>query len=187
MMEDPEFFAPLPTPDITQEPALDLPPDTAPQPGPASTDAPDPEPVPTPVQVVSVDELIDRLTQGGDQAAEPGADDASADTAALDGVGDVVGDVVTDVPTEPDPSLEILHQLISKVSDLLIDMGDIADSTKDIQERMEIVEQTLDHPALTTSFQDYTVTEALLLLLLLAAFLSACARMLKGGLSWLRS
>ena len=52
---------------------------------------------------------------------------------------------------------------------------------------MELVAQTLDHPALTTSFADYTVTEALLLLLLLCAFISACARMLRGGFSWLRS
>lgn len=39
----------------------------------------------------------------------------------------------------------------------------------------------------TTSFADYTVTEALLLFLLLAAFIAACARMLRGGLLWLRS
>ena len=42
-------------------------------------------------------------------------------------------------------------------------------------------------PVLTTSFQDYTVMEGLLLLLLLAAFLAACAKILKGGFSWLRS
>ena len=47
-------------------------------------------------------------------------------------------------------------------------------------------QQTLDHPALTTSFQDYTVTEGLLLLILLAAFAAACIRILKGGFSWLR-
>ena len=50
----------------------------------------------------------------------------------------------------------------------------------------ETVQQTLDHPALTTSFQDYTVTEGLLLLILLAAFAAACIRILKGGFSWLR-
>ena len=46
-------------------------------------------------------------------------------------------------------------------------------------------QQTLDHPALTTSFQDYTVTEGLLLLILLAAF-AACIKILKGGFQWLR-
>ncbi len=39
---------------------------------------------------------------------------------------------------------------------------------------------------MTTSFRDYTVTEGLLLLLLLSAFIAACARILKGGFSWLR-
>ena len=52
--------------------------------------------------------------------------------------------------------------------------------------RVEAIQQTLDHPALTTSFRDYTVTEGLLLLILLAAFAAACVRILKGGFSWLR-
>lgn len=49
----------------------------------------------------------------------------------------------------------------------------------------ETIQQTLDHPALTTSFQDYTVTEGLLLLILLAAFAAACIKILKGGFQWL--
>ena len=50
----------------------------------------------------------------------------------------------------------------------------------------ETIQQTLDRPALTTSFRDYTVTEGLLLLILLAAFAAACVRILKGGFQWLR-
>ena len=50
----------------------------------------------------------------------------------------------------------------------------------------ETIQQALDHPALTTSFRDYTVTEGLLLLTLLAAFAAACVRILKGGFQWLR-
>ena len=50
----------------------------------------------------------------------------------------------------------------------------------------ETVQQTLDHPVLTTSFQDYTVTEGLLLLIMLAAFAAACIKILKGGFQWLR-
>lgn len=50
----------------------------------------------------------------------------------------------------------------------------------------ETIQQTLDHPALTTSFRDYTVTEGLLLLILLAAFAAACIKILKGGFQWLR-
>ena len=49
-----------------------------------------------------------------------------------------------------------------------------------------IVAQTEPHPAMTTDFADYTVSEALLLLLLLSAFMAACIKMLKGGFAWLR-
>ena len=42
------------------------------------------------------------------------------------------------------------------------------------------------HPAMTTPFVDYTVTEALLLFCLLFAFAAACVRILKGGFPWLR-
>ena len=48
------------------------------------------------------------------------------------------------------------------------------------------IQEVMDHPLMTTSFRDYTVTEGLLLLLLLSAFIAACARILKGGFSWLR-
>ena len=61
-----------------------------------------------------------------------------------------------------------------------------AKDTHEIQLDVARLTDALDHPALTTSFADYTVSEALLLLLLLSAFLSACARMLRGGFSWLR-
>jgi len=53
-------------------------------------------------------------------------------------------------------------------------------------EHAETIQQTLDHPFMTTSFRDYTVTEGLLLLILLAAFAAACVRILKGGFQWLR-
>ena len=71
--------------------------------------------------------------------------------------------------------------------DVVIDLGEIKQDTGKIQENTAAIAETLDHPALTTSFADYTVTEALLLFLFLSAFIAACARILKGGLSWLRS
>lgn len=49
-----------------------------------------------------------------------------------------------------------------------------------------IVAQTEPRPAMTTPFEDYTVSEALLLLLLLSAFMAACIKLLKGGFVWLR-
>lgn len=42
-----------------------------------------------------------------------------------------------------------------------------------------------DRPFWTTSFEDYTVTEGLLLCLLLSAFGAVLWKLLKGGLSWL--
>lgn len=48
------------------------------------------------------------------------------------------------------------------------------------------IQRVVDHPLMTTSFQEYTVTEGLLLLLLLSLFVAACAKMLKEGFSWLR-
>ena len=56
----------------------------------------------------------------------------------------------------------------------------------ELLQQLERLEQTADHPMLATSFQDYTVTEGLLLALLLSVFISACVKMLKGGFAWLR-
>ena len=148
---------------------------TTPEPSPA----PEPEPLPelpppepdpelprepepaNPLTVVSVDELIDRLVQSGQEEAE---ESPPADADELPEEGDQTGDISTEVDTGP---MEI------KGMDKLLTYA-------------ETVQQTLDHPALTTSFQDYTVTEGLLLLILLAAFAAACIRILKGGFSWLR-
>ena len=43
----------------------------------------------------------------------------------------------------------------------------------------------LDRPFLTTDFNDYTVTEGLLLLILVLAVVMICVKMLKGGFYWL--
>ena len=56
--------------------------------------------------------------------------------------------------------------------------------TPETVETMEVTEDT-SRPFLTTSFEDYTVTEGLLLLILLLAFLMFCIKVAKGGFSWL--
>lgn len=147
---------PEPIPDPTPPPVLELPPEEEPA---------------APVEVISVDELLQRLTQEEDTELELPTEEAG----------------IADVPVEPDPGMMLIEQLLSRLIDMGIDLGKIETHTKEIQKEVTVVAQTLDHPALTTSFADYTVTEALLLFLLLAAFLSACARMLRGGLLWLRS
>ena len=147
---------------------------TAPEPSPAPEPAPAPEPSPPPasdpapepsdpVTVVSVDELIDRLVQSTDTGEEDADPDepASENSAEEPGEGDLF---LPEVDTGP---MEI------KGMDKLLTYA-------------ETIQQTLDHPALTTSFRDYTVTEGLLLLILLAAFAAACIKILKGGFQWLR-
>lgn len=51
----------------------------------------------------------------------------------------------------------------------------------------EETSQEVYHPLMTTPFEEYTVTEGLLLLILLLAFLAGMVKVLRGGLSWLLS
>ena len=90
-----------------------------------------------------------------------------------------------------DSIIELLEQLLEKSGGT--DTGRIEEyldkieaDTGKIEERTATIVQTLDHPALTTPFEDYTVSETLLLFLLLSVFINACDRMLKGAFSWLQ-
>ena len=147
-----------------EEEVITTTPEPSPDPAPAPEPVPDPVPEPSePVTVVSVDELIDRLVQSTDPGEEAVDPDEPVPEEPVEEMGE--GDILLpEVETGP---MEI------KGMDKLLTYA-------------ETIQQTLDHPALTTSFQDYTVTEGLLLLILLAAFAAACVRILKGGFSWLR-
>lgn len=46
--------------------------------------------------------------------------------------------------------------------------------------------EVLERPFLTTSFEDYSVTEGLLLLIVLILVIRVFANIIKGGFSWLR-
>jgi len=113
--------------------------------------------------VVSVDELVDRLIQSGDTSSteEPAPEDlASEEPGEEAGESDLP---LAEVDTGP-MEIKGMDQLLKHA---------------------EVIQQTLDHPLMTTSFQDYTVMEGLLLLILLAAFTAACVKILKGGFQWL--
>ena len=100
-----------------------------------------------------------------EQSEELPADDVPVDP----------GDIVA---AELDPGTTAIIEAIKFVRDAVTQVGD------------EVTEMQLSmdsHPMLTTPFENYTVTEGLLLLLLLSVFIAACTRMLRGGLSWLRS
>ena len=148
---------PNPVPDPTPPPVLEVP----------------PEEQPTPIEVITVDELLDRLTPEENTELELPTDGVEAG--------------IEDIPVDPDPVTLILDQVLGKLIDVGIDLGKIEAHTKEIETEVTVVADVVNHPALTTSFAEYTVTEALLLLLLLSAFIAACARMLRGGLLWLRS
>lgn len=155
---------PIPEPVFTPEPEPVLTP--APEPTPAPDPVLEPAPASPPVEVISVDELLERLQGEADESQEtqPPEETLPADP----------GDTVA-VEIGPD-TLATLDGL----SDINQELVLISDQLADIQ-----LHQT--RPVLTTSFEDYTVMEGLLLLLLLLAFAAACAKILKGGLSWLKS
>lgn len=111
------------------------------------------------------------LSPGTTPAMEPGVDELA---------GELVGEPVTG-----DPTIDTGLLLLDLLDALTGDEGMTSD-VDGIQEAVEGIQQALDHPFMTTSFQDYNVTEGLLLLILLSAFVAACAKMLKGGFSWLR-
>lgn len=111
------------------------------------------------------------LSPGTTPAMEPEVDELA---------GEVVGEPVTG-----DPTIDTALLLLDLFDALTGEEGMTSD-VDGIQVAVEGIQQALDHPLMTTSFQDYNVTEGLLLLLLLSAFIAACAKMLKGGFSWLR-
>lgn len=182
---EPVPSAPVPSaPEPTSEPAPTPSPQPIPTPAPEPVSTPSPQPAPAPSQqpvitpdpaldtppvaVISVDELLERL-QG--EQDEPEAT-APTPTPEPDDLGD---DKIVAVEIDPG-TLAVLDRL----SDVKRELVQVSHQLADIQ-----AHQT--RPVLTTSFSDYTVSEGLLLLLLLAAFTAACAKILRGGFSWLRS
>lgn len=122
---------------------------------------PEPVPEPAPVEVISVGELLDRLAgEDSQEPEEPSEEQAEEPVEVID----------------PGPSFQELWDTPIQV----IGMDEA------LRHLRTIVAQTEPHPAMTTDFADYTVSEALLLLLLLSAFMAACIKMLKGGFAWLR-
>lgn len=116
------------------------------------------------MEVVSVDDLLERLTAAIEEEA---ADDEEVAVEE-----EVAAEEETSVEVEPDEV--ILEE----------DTGPSAVDTA--VELLEVIQQqTASHPLLTTDFADYTVTEGLLLLALLMCFVSVCFKMLKEGFSWL--
>lgn len=62
---------------------------------------------------------------------------------------------------------------------------EVAGTDETIRLLETIQTQLTPYPFLTTPFEEYTVTEGLLLLLVLAAFAGCCIKLLRRGFSWL--
>lgn len=68
------------------------------------------------------------------------------------------------------------------VSDTVIDYGPRLDA---LQEGLTAIQAHMSRPLMTTPFEDYTVGEGLVLLLLMFLILQSLVKLIKGGFSWL--
>lgn len=158
--------SPTPAPEPVPTPEPEPVPTPAPEPTPALDPVLEPAPASPPVEVISVDELLERLQGEADEPQE------------------------TQPPEEPppaDPGDTLAVEIDPGTLAVLDSLGDIKRELVQVSDQLAEIQLHQTRPVLTTFFEDYTVMEGLLLLLLLAAFAAVCAKILKGGLSWLKS
>lgn len=119
---------------------------------------PAPEDPPVITEVISVDELLERLTLFIESQKEQEDEEA-----------------IIEEPVEEDPApVEVF------LTDALY-----IDGIPELQTSLEAIQESVDHSFLTTPFEDYTTTEGLLLVFLILLFLCFCAKLLRGAFSWL--
>lgn len=105
---------------------------------------------------------------------------ASLEEATLQGeeIGPVIAGELLEVFLKDEQAL-LLQGIRSDTSQTL-------SIVRDMNATVEELSGVLIHPAMSTNFADYSVLEALLLLLVLWQVLKLCFRMLEGGFGWLR-
>lgn len=133
----------LETPETSEEGFASLEPEPAPAPEPEPT--PEPEAPAAPVEVITVEDLLDRIT------GETGEDGETEEP-----LQETEGDAGTEVPAESGGDLPP-----AVVSDGPIEVVGMDTVLK----RLETIQGVADHPMMETPFEDYTVTEGLLLLI----------------------
>ena len=135
--------------------------------------------------------MLDRLeerTAAKATVETPQTDRATATVKAAPTVTANAGEIL--VPGETELTVievvqAILEYFQSDDNDLLTG---IRDNTADIKNTVTEIKTAVVHPMMETPFADYSVTEGLLLVLVLwLAVLNPCIRMIKGGFSWLLS
>ena len=105
---------------------------------------------------------------------------ASLEDATLQGeeIGPVIAGELLEVFLKDEQAL-LLQGIRSDTSQTLSIVRDMNDTVEELS-------GVLIHPAMSTNFADYSVLEALLLLLVLWQVVKLCLRMLEGGFGWLR-
>ena len=140
------------------------------------------------LEVVSVEDVLERMTPQAtpgpvqEQTVQSVSGIVRSSPAAVAG-----GEIL--VPGEEEITIiEVVQSLLSYFqeddNDLLTT---IRDNTTEIKAKVtEIAENTAARPLMETPFDDYSVTEGLLLLLVLwLEVINPCIKILKGGFSWL--
>lgn len=135
-----------------------------------------------------IDVAVDTPVESSDVSALVIGDEATGETAtiyliSLDELVERLSDADGVEDGEPVDGTEELALEPDALT--LIGVEEVGEAEAALLEVVEVIRDGLDHPALTTPFSEYTVTEGLLLLAVLGAFVSKLAKMLKGGFSWL--
>lgn len=120
------------------------------------------------LEVVDADQVVQRIVETVQAAMEAQAAQEEPET--------------TPEPT-PEPTEEVEPEETEPVPMLVQDAG--SEETRELLSSIQA--EVTGHPLLTTPFEDYTVTEGLLLLLLILAFVAGMLKVLRGGISWLLS
>lgn len=82
--------------------------------------------------------------------------------------------------------IELVGQVLGALDTDGDGSSDVATVVTEIRQDLADVSETLIHPAMVTPFTSYTVTEALLLLLVVGKFFELWAGILKAGFKWMR-
>lgn len=142
----------LETPEASEESFTPLDPEPAPEPEPTPDPAPEPEAPAAPVEVITVEDLLDRITgdTGGDGETEEPPQESE-------------GDAGTEAPVESGEALPVEGALEGPIEVIGMDTA---------LKRLETIQGVVDHPMMETPFEDYTVTEGLLLLIFVILLLN---------------
>lgn len=129
---------------------------------------------------LQVEGLAERLDTVQAAQASLSAQVEEATLQAGEEIGPVIGEEIGPV----------IVQLIGNLLDFVDSDGDGASDVEALVEEIRAnvadISVTLVHPAMTTNFADYTVTEALLLLGLMAWFVSQWIKILGSGFYWMK-